>query len=71
MFLFPCNKWLDTNEEDGKIERVLYPMDSGNDDFEDQDELKCSIFKIKIITERSNLMTDFKKQLKKISTLFK
>jgi Zn-finger nucleic acid-binding protein len=24
IYTFPCNQWLDRNEEDGKIERTLY-----------------------------------------------
>ncbi len=36
MLLFPCNKWLDINEDDGKIERVLHPTGSGNDDQEEE-----------------------------------
>jgi lipoxygenase homology domain-containing protein 1 len=26
--VFPCNKWFDSNEEDGKIERSLIPLGS-------------------------------------------
>jgi hypothetical protein len=26
--IFPCNKWFDKKENDGKIERFLYPIDS-------------------------------------------
>ena len=26
--MFPCNKWLDKKEEDGKIERDLLPIES-------------------------------------------
>lgn len=27
---FPCNRWLDKNEEDGLIERDLLPIDSNS-----------------------------------------
>ena len=27
--VFQCNRWLDTNEDDGKIERDLYPYIPG------------------------------------------
>jgi hypothetical protein len=38
IFFFPCNKWLDTNEDDGKIERVLQ-LDNLNDDMGQDSEL--------------------------------
>ena len=30
--LFPCNKWFDRKEGDGKIERDLFPNDHINDE---------------------------------------
>jgi hypothetical protein len=31
VFVFPCNKWLDTKHEDGLIERILFPIESNFD----------------------------------------
>ena len=29
VYTFPCNKWFDKKEEDGQIERELYPDNNG------------------------------------------
>ena len=30
-YVFPCDKWLDKNEDEGQIERVLYPEKNHSD----------------------------------------
>ena len=30
---FPCNKWFDKSEDDGRIERELYPSEISNEDY--------------------------------------
>ena len=30
---FPCNRWLDKYEDDGKVERELFPTNLANDEY--------------------------------------
>ncbi len=30
---FPCNRWLDTTEDDGKIERELEPQELASEEY--------------------------------------
>lgn len=40
---FPCDRWFDKGEDDGKIERELYPMDVS---FEEYNPCKSYFFRI-------------------------